>query len=152
MRLWSLHPKYLDTKGLVACWREGLLARKVLLGETRGYRNHPQLERFRNTLEPVNSVDTYLTAIYDEAVERRYKFDRAKIGVPDNDLSLTVTIGQLLHELEYLRGKLESRDPSRFQALSYVEIPLAHPLFSVIDGAIESWERPASIRRKQSNT
>ena len=152
MRLWSLHPKYLDTKGLVACWREGLLARKVLLGETRGYRNHPQLERFRNTLEPVNSVDTYLTAIYDEAVQRRYKFDRAKIGVPDNDLSLTVTTGQLLHEFEHLRGKLELRDPSRFQALSDVEIPLAHPLFSVIDGEIELWERPAPIKHIRSNT
>jgi len=30
MRLWSLHPRYLDAKGLVALWREGLLAQKVL--------------------------------------------------------------------------------------------------------------------------
>jgi len=152
MRLWSLHPKYLDTKGLIACWREGLLARKVLSGETRGYRNHPQLERFRNAVEPVNSVDTYLTAIYDEAVERRYKFDRARIGVPDNRLSLTVTIGQLLHELEHLRGKLESRDRLRFQALSAVDIPLAHPLFSVIEGEIESWERPTPIMLIRPNS
>ncbi len=40
MRLWSLHPKYLDVKGLVRAWREGLLARKALGGETKGYRNH----------------------------------------------------------------------------------------------------------------
>lgn len=32
MRLWSLHPSYLDAVGLVALWREGLLARKVLQG------------------------------------------------------------------------------------------------------------------------
>jgi len=25
MRLWTLHPKYLDARGLVALWREGLL-------------------------------------------------------------------------------------------------------------------------------
>ena len=49
MRLWSLHPKYLDIKGLVACWREGLLARKVLLDQTKGYKNHPQLIRFNRS-------------------------------------------------------------------------------------------------------
>ena len=46
MRLWSVHPRYLDTAGLTACWREALLAQKVLTGATRGYRRHPQLERF----------------------------------------------------------------------------------------------------------
>ncbi|MEN6399799.1 MAG: pyrimidine dimer DNA glycosylase/endonuclease V, partial [Rectinema sp.] len=29
MRLWTLHPQYLDQKGLTAAWREGLLAKKV---------------------------------------------------------------------------------------------------------------------------
>jgi hypothetical protein len=29
-RIWSLHPKYLDARGLVALWREGLLAQAVL--------------------------------------------------------------------------------------------------------------------------
>lgn len=43
MRLWSLHPQYLDAKGLVALWREGLLAQAVLAGQTRGYKRHPQL-------------------------------------------------------------------------------------------------------------
>lgn len=46
VRLWSLHPRYLDTAGLTAGWREALLAQKVLTGVTRGYRHHPQLERF----------------------------------------------------------------------------------------------------------
>ena len=151
MRLWSLHPKYLDAKGLVACWREGLLARKVLLGETRGYRNHPQLERFKNTPEPIAAVDTYLVVIFDEAVARGYKFDRTKIDLHDKQPLLPVTKGQLLHEFEHLRAKLESRDPSRFQALSDVDIPLAHPFFSVIDGEVESWERPVSITRPRSN-
>jgi len=47
MRLWSLHPSYLDPQGLVAVWREGLLAQAVLRGQTTGYTRHPQLARFR---------------------------------------------------------------------------------------------------------
>jgi hypothetical protein len=43
MRLWSLHPQYLDPQGLVALWREALLAQAVLRGKTRGYKHHPQL-------------------------------------------------------------------------------------------------------------
>ena len=66
MRLWSLHPAYLDTKALVACWREGLLTRKVLLGNTQGYRNHPQLQRFKLQPDPIASLDQYLSAILDE--------------------------------------------------------------------------------------
>ncbi|MGA2330816.1 MAG: pyrimidine dimer DNA glycosylase/endonuclease V [Syntrophales bacterium] len=46
MRLWSLHPGYVDARGLVALWREGMLARKVLQHQTKGYKNHLQLHRF----------------------------------------------------------------------------------------------------------
>jgi hypothetical protein len=38
MQLWTLHPKHLDVRGLVALWREALLAQKILCGATRGYR------------------------------------------------------------------------------------------------------------------
>jgi len=31
MRLWSIHPKYLDRQGLLAVWRESLLAQSVLI-------------------------------------------------------------------------------------------------------------------------
>ena len=145
MRLWSLHPKYLDAKGLVACWREGLLARKVLLGLTRGYRNHPQLERFRSSAEPLASIDYYLSAICDEAGVRGYRFDLTKIGKLGVRPLLPVTMGQLFYEFAHLRDKLETRDQSRFNALSDIDIPLAHPLFSVVDGDVESWERPGLI-------
>ena len=53
MRLWSIHPKYLDTKGLLAVWREALLAKKVLENKTKGYKNHPQLERFKQQNDPL---------------------------------------------------------------------------------------------------
>jgi hypothetical protein len=49
MRIWSLHPKYLDAKGLVALWRESLLAKQALESKTKGYKNHPQLNRFKNS-------------------------------------------------------------------------------------------------------
>ncbi|MFZ2406304.1 MAG: pyrimidine dimer DNA glycosylase/endonuclease V [Methylobacter sp.] len=38
--------------GLLALWREALLAQKVLRGESRGYRHHPQLARFRELVDP----------------------------------------------------------------------------------------------------
>jgi len=80
MRLWTLHPRYLDAAGLVAVWREGLLARAVLRGETRGYRGHPQLERFRACRRPLAALDTYLAGICAEACRRGYRFDRTKLG------------------------------------------------------------------------
>lgn len=51
MRLWTLHPKYLDTKGLVALWREALLAQKVLQGkqkDTDTTRNSLDSKRMKN--------------------------------------------------------------------------------------------------------
>lgn len=131
MRLWSLHPKYLDAKGLIACWREGLLARKVLLGQTRGYRGHPQLDRFRNTLEPVRFIDTYLGAILAEAVGRGYGFDRAKIGRRLTKETLPLKRGQLAYELKHLVSKLTARDPARIELIPAPRKVLAHPLFVV---------------------
>src|SRR5579884_933204 len=106
MRLWSLHPSVLDTKGLVALWREGLLAQKVLLGQTKGYRFHPQLERFRATSNPVAAISTYLWAVVDEARERGYSFDASKIAMRRRAISITVTRGQLEFEHEHLCSKL----------------------------------------------
>ena len=143
MRLWSLHPKYLDAKGLVACWREGLLARKVLLGETRGYRNHPQLDRFKTGNDPVALINRYLHKIADEAENRGYKFNRDKLGSESSGLLLDVTEGQLIYELGHLRSKLAVRDPDSLWITSEIEIPLAHPLFHAVPGDIESWERTA---------
>ena len=78
MRVWSLHPRYLDPVGLVALWRETLLARKVLLGQTRGYRHHPQLRRFQAQADPVAAIDAYLQAVHGEALARGYRFDAGK--------------------------------------------------------------------------
>ncbi len=141
MRLWSLHPAYLDTRGLAACWREGLLARKVLRGETKGYRSHPQLERFKAQPDPLGAIDAYLLGVYAEAARRGFAFERGKIGPVFAEQKIPVTEGQLAYELEHLREKLRLRDPERYGSLAGVKEPLVHPAFRVVPGGVESWER-----------
>jgi hypothetical protein len=140
MRLWSLHPRYLDAKGLVALWREGLLAQKVLAGATRGYRHHPQLSRFRDYPDAQGTIAAYLAEVEREASRRGYRFDAEKIGRCAEGATIPVTRGQINFELEHLRAKLKLRDPGAFQRILSVNEPEPHPLFSVVDGEIERWE------------
>jgi len=144
MRLWSLHPNQLDSKGLVALWREGLLALAVAKGLTRGYRHHPQLVRFTSCREPVLTLERYLLAVHDEASARGYSFDRSKLAVEPQGRPvrsrLTVTQGQLDHEWQHLLRKLHRRDRSRW-ARQRADAPTAHPLFRIIPGPIAAWER-----------
>jgi hypothetical protein len=146
MRIWSLHPRYLDRQGLVACWREALLAQAVLAGRTKGYLAHPQLERFRAASDPLETLGAYLAVIADEAGERGYRFDRTRILRPEiiaPDPSLTVTTGQLRHEWKHLDAKLAVRSPDVRARWSDVTAPDPHPLFLVTDGPVASWERAA---------
>jgi len=142
MRLWSLHPRYLDPKGLVALWREGLLAQAVLRGETRGYRNHPQLQRFRAHSAPRGCIAEYLRAVHAESIERGYGFDRRRIGRRGTSARIDVTCGQLEFEWRHLLAKLEVRTPDRFEALRETGEPSLHPLFQLVPGGIADWERP----------
>lgn len=145
MRLWSLHPRYLDTKGLLACWRETLLAQKVLDGKTAGYRNHPQLQRFQETADPLATVGTYLAHLALEADARGYNFNRGLILRPPNggeEARLAVTVGQVSYEREHLLAKLAVRDPQREAALVAEDPPELHPLFEAVPGDLEPWERP----------
>ena len=140
MRLWSIHPKYLDSKGLVALWREALLAKHVLEGKTKGYKNHPQLIRFRNTDKPVDSINRYLSEVYREAAERGYSFDRNKIDWQYEDCVLSVTSGQMNFEIKHLLNKLKKRDYQRYlESIKNLEF-IPHPIFNVISGEIEVWE------------
>lgn len=141
MRLWSLHPKYLDRQGLLACWREALLAQKVLQGQTRGYRNHPQLTRFRRCPDPLAAAATYLAALADEAAARGYAFDRAKIAPGRAAERIPVTAGQVLYEWEHLKEKLRRRDPARCERFAGLEMPAPHPLFEIVAGEVEPWEK-----------
>jgi len=141
MRLWSLHPRYLDAQGLVALWREALLARAVLRGRTRGYRHHPQLERFRAHPMPVSAVNYFLSQVHAEATARGYSFDARKIGPCRRVAALPVTAGQLDHEWAHLLRKLRRRSASTYRLWKKTEDIECHPLFRRIDGPIASWER-----------
>lgn len=145
VRLWSLHPRYLDAKGLVALWREALLAQKVLRGKTRGYRFHPQLSRFRQHPSPVAAIAAYLNAVADEAHRRGYHFDRRRIARARRASKISVTDGQLRYELRHLRAKLRVRDAQRLKLLPSLAEINAHPLFKTITGPVAPWERYKTI-------
>lgn len=158
MRIWSLHPRYLDRQGLVACWRETLLAQAVIAGRTRGYRAHPQLERFRSSDHPLVSIGSYLRAVADEADDRGYRFDRSRIDALQSlqAETMAVTIGQLVLEWEHLTAKLRARSPDTLARWAQVTMPEPHPLFRVVDGPVESWERagaaPPAVSRPRGTT
>ncbi len=141
MRLWSLHPRVLDAKGLVALWREGLLAYAVLSGRARGYSYHPQLERFKNHPHPLAAIRTYLHSVCDEADRRGYRFDRSKIGSRAITTKIQVSTGQLEYEFKHLKKKLRTRDPAWYDRIRSLERLKCHPLFIAVSGGIEPWER-----------
>ena len=146
MRLWSLHPRYLDPQGLVALWREALLAREVLRGHTTGYRKHPQLERFRAHASPLSAIEAYLASVHAEATGRGYAFDRSKLAPVRRRVRLTTTLGQLGYESRHLARKLRSRNRAFYRRLLACREAgrlRAHPLFRVVPGPIQAWERGA---------
>ena len=140
MRLWTLHPLYLHATGLVAAWREGLLAQKVVAGGTKGCRHHPQLVRFQTHPKPAAAIATFLAAIADEAVKRGYQFDATKIADEGTAEPIVETRGQLLYEWEHLRAKLRVRSPEVYLRVRSVKSPEPHPLFQIVPGEIRAWE------------
>ena len=140
MRLWSLHPRYLDPQGLVALWREGLLARAVLHEQTRGYRMHPQLQRFKLQAQPKRAIDAYLAIVQDEATARGYNFDRSKLGRIYRVEPIQLQRGQLDYEWTHLLAKLVARNPALHERWRDAA-PDPHPLLVLVDGGVEDWER-----------
>lgn len=141
MRLWTLHPRYLDPQGLVSLWREALLARAVLRGATKGYRHHPQLHRFQSHPAPRSAINAYLGSILLEADARGYSFDRTKVGPVRSSVHIDCTAGQIEYEWRHLLRKLQARNPALHRRWSEVAFPEAHPLFTIVPGPLELWER-----------
>jgi hypothetical protein len=132
MRLWSIHPQYLDPQGLVALWREALLAKKVLEGKTKGYREHPQLLRFKAAKDPLKSINCYLQEIHRESLERGYKFDASKIEWEKCEEKISVTEGQIKFERDHLLKKLQKRSLKQYEKLKDVKDFKLHPFFELI--------------------
>ncbi len=148
MRLWSLHPKYLDARGLVALWREGLLAQAVLRGQTRGYLHHPQLARFREQRLPVGFMAEYLRRVCDEAARRGYHFAADRISAARASGRLLIPRGQLEFEWRHLMNKLKTRDPQWRARLAKVRRSQPHPLFRVVPGGVAPWEKGAAAVKR----
>jgi len=144
MRLWTIHPRYLDSKGLVALWREALLAQAVLRGRTRGYMHHPQLARFRAHRFPRYAINAYLAAIHAEARTRGYSFDAGKIGPLRSIQPMSATSAQISHEWQHLLKKLAVRNPEMRRRWHAIRVPRCHPLFKSVTGPLETWERRSS--------
>jgi len=140
MRIWSIHPKYLDTKGLVALWRESLLAKHVLENKTKGYKNHPQLNRFKECDQPLHAINYYLSVVQQEAARRGYQFDKTKIEWNFNPCRINVTKGQIDYEIQHLKNKLQQRYPDQLEQITTVKNFQPHPLFKIVEGGIEDWE------------
>jgi len=141
MRLWTIHPRYLDAKGLVALWREALLAKAVLRGETRGYRHHPQLARFRAHAAPRAAINAYLAAVHAEATARGYEFDGRKIGPVRRVARVAATTGQIDLEWRHLMRKLYVRNRALHRRWSRSRRAECHPLFRRLRGPVADWER-----------
>lgn len=151
MRLWSIHPRYLDTQGLTALWREALLARAVLRGLTRGYRHHPQLLRFRAHPAPRAAISTYLRCVHEEARRRGYAFNGGKVGSGRTAVRIPVSAGQLAHEWRHLMRKLARRSPAQRRAWRATAQPQVHPLMRRRAGPVEHWERGRGTGRAAGN-
>ena len=140
MRIWSLHPRFLDVQGLLALWREALLAQKVLQGETKGYVHHPQLVRFKISPDPLACIAAYLDVVYRESLARGYHFDKTKVEKYRAPGRMSITSEQLSYEWELLTEKLRLRDVCAYERISGIKNPEPHPMFEVVAGPIELWE------------
>jgi hypothetical protein len=146
MRLWTLHPSYLDSPGLTAAWREGLLAKAVLNGRTVGYQHHPQLARFRAARDPHAAIETYLAGLCLESERRGFHFDKRKLAHHREHVRLRATRGQLMHEWRHLLNKLRQRSPEQYAAWVKIRLPDAHPMFRIVAGPVADWEKSWQVR------
>jgi len=118
-----------------------LLAQKVLRGGTKGYKHHPQLNRFRASSDPAAAIASYLAGVLDEALRRGYSFDSRKISGRRLATLLDETQGQLLYEWGHLRDKLARRSRKLHSEWRFVQVPEPHPLFRIVPGGVQPWER-----------
>ena len=146
LRIWSLHPKYLDSIGLVALWRETLLAQSVLKrlaagAASGGYSRHPQLARFLAQPAPIACIAEYLRGVHAEAQTRGYRFNAGKIAPEKTRCLIGVSLGQLEFERRHLLAKLAGRAPEWLATLANANDPEPHPLFRTEPGGVADWER-----------
>ncbi|HOK41630.1 MAG TPA: pyrimidine dimer DNA glycosylase/endonuclease V [bacterium] len=145
MRLWSITPDYLDVKGLLALWREALLAKAVLENKTIGYKNHPQLIRFKNYENPLKAINAFLTYVYLNSKARGYNFDKSKIKIIQLTKIIKVSKKQVEYEFWLLQNKLVRRDKNKYLENKKIQRIKVNPIFKIVNGEIEEWEKIKEI-------
>ena len=148
MRIWTLHPRFLDRQGLLGQWREALQAKNALLDphHSSNVCHERQLRRFKAAkIQALSCMGVYLHAVADEMILRGYKPNVSLIpyyvGTPS---LIPVTQGQVNFEIAHLMAKLTERDPSRLLPLSKIRVLMSNqlnPIFKEVGGDIESWEK-----------
>ena len=123
-----------------------MLAKHVLEGRTKGYTQHPQLNRFKAADNSLPLIHYYLEEVYKEAMHRNYRFDPSKFEVIEKPSGLTVTVGQLNYEMQHLLNKLQLRDKERYEQIKQLIVVEPHPVFNIIPGDVEDWEIIGSYR------
>lgn len=130
MCLWSIHPKYLDKLGLIALWREGLLAQKALSVPSTQYIRHSELERFKNNENPLKAIGSYLCYVAAEGAKRGYNFTHERIVYPNFDDYLIIINDDTLNlEVKNLKNKLKLRDKTKFKELTEMSKIESNPAF-----------------------
>jgi len=95
----------------------------------------------------MKAIADYLAGVWAESERRGFNFDHRKIGSRRGAGRLTVTRGQLDYESELLCRKLKKRLREKCPELSSLGQVRPHPLFIVVDGEVEEWERAISDAR-----
>lgn len=137
MRLWTIHPEYLDNKQLSTLWRDTLLAKNVLSGLTKHHKSDSQLNRFQNHPIPRKAINFYLSIIWEESQNRNMPFDESKFSktsLKEKEF-IEVNTGQV--SFEFKRLKQEQKN-------DIIQIPAKikiHPLFKSVNGPVEVWEK-----------
>lgn len=143
MRLWSIHPRYLDRQGLTALWREGLGA-LTSIKPGKGYHNHPQLDRFKKSNHQELLLQYYMRKVLWEAEARGYKFDASKLKplrIPSSREQIPVTRGQIEFEMKHLYKKMKERSIPQFSKNIKPKNVILNDCFYMIEGDIEPWEK-----------
>jgi hypothetical protein len=116
-----------------------------------GWKNHPQLDRFKYHPKPMEAVGFYLKELHIESQRRGYNYNYSKILYPNSQVeTITITMGQIDYEFKILQDRLKKRTPLKYDENLGVTKPEAHPLFKVIPGLPEKWEK-AYWREKEKD-
>lgn len=94
--------------------------------------------------------------IYEEARKRSYCYNKSKIVKAAEKVEpIKITKGQILYEFHILKERVKGRDPKKYKEVLELERkgrrPKSHPLFVVIEGEVEPWEKSYWKKRSASD-